>query len=501
MTVNRPRTDAAGMTGGSPGRRALVVLLSLALATGTPIIGLSLVSADTSQTPNDVGHGILGFEAKRSIAIHNNGTPLEHARVPVVFDTAQEVADGDLEPDCSDLRFTPAETPHLSLSYWLDPATCGDSDTTIWIQVPSIPANEAGPEAQVTMFYGEPGMPAGPLDHVPERRSTGPTVNVDSERSLLASSDTDGDGVTDTLEETLCGRPVEQDLIVDTTTGTGTCESSSPPNYTPTSDETWLISPSLVHAGKDRDGDGIPATVNVSYTNVTLNMTETDPVDVRFGGTVQQILDFNDTNANVPAEDYECSLLDVPRGTTAFFPGPDEDDDGYAKFVPVARGNVCSETGQPHPTTDGSVHAVGADLDPDDEDASVPTATQVTSEPVAKNTSFSPDFDDDRLPCRGFVGFVDITFDRETHDYATDTWTQSISYDADADCTDPDKPTRKPHVDFDGDGIPVRTELYICERQLETTALDGYCTDLDTNYHPPDTYHWSVPRDQGLLVS
>lgn len=497
MKVNRSRTDARGMTGGSPGRRALVVLLSLALATSTSIVGLSLVSADTSQIPNDVGHGILGFEAKRSIAIHNNDTVLEDTRVPVVFDTAQEIADGDLEPDCSDLRFTPETTPSQSLAFWLDPATCGDTDTTIWVHVPSIPASEDGPEVELTMFYGEPALDAGPRAQSVDDRVDNLNLNLGSEISLLGSSDGDEDGVSDTLEETLCARPVENELVFDTTSRTGDCESISPANYTPTGDETWLISPSLVHAGEDRDGDGVPATVNLSYTNITLNTTEADPVDVRFGGTIQEKLDLNDTDPTLPATDTPCTTIEAPRGTTSLVKGPDEDGDGVPQNVWVSRGKLCVDPDDGTVDIDPVTFQMSPQLDPDDFDPTVPAGDVITAETVARNATFSLDEDGDRLPCRGFVGFVDVTFHRDDHDWSTNAWTQSIAYDA--DCSDPDQPTEGPDVDLDLDGIPQRLEPFICERQLETTSLDGTCSDLGTNYHPPSAYfHAVAPQDDPI---
>lgn len=478
------------------GGLSTVVLGTLLVVAGGASLASVITTADTSQTPNDVGRGILGFEAQRSIAIHNNDSAFEDVRIPVVFDTAQEIADGDLELDCSDLRFTPDSTPRLSLSYWLDPATCGDFDTTIWVHVPSIPANEPGPEGELTMFYGEPALDAGPRAQSVDDRVHTLDVNLGPETSLLASADSDGDEVSDTLEETLCTRPVEADLILDTSR-TGDCNNGN--DYAPTGDETWLVSPSLAHAGEDRDGDGVPATVNVSYTNVTMNTTEADPVDARFGGTIQERLDLNDTNPNVPATDTPCTVIEAPRGTTSLAIGPDEDGDGVPQNLGLSSGTICVDTTQDSLEIKPAADILGALLDPDDADASVPTADEVTSEQMARNATFSLDQDGDRLPCHGFVGFVDVTFDRDTHEYTTNTWTQSIAYDADADCDDPDAPTEGPDVDLDLDGIPQRLEPSICERQLETASIDGSCNEGGTNYHPPASYYHAVaPQEQPI---
>ncbi|MEA1909146.1 MAG: DUF2341 domain-containing protein, partial [Euryarchaeota archaeon] len=111
------------------------------------LVGLLLLAT----LPASASAGLAGWQYQREIAIQeNSGETLRDYQVLVAL--AGSEFPEDAQPDGDDIRFTDADGRELS--YWVEEFDAGSKRARIWVKVPLIPAND---EAEVTMWYGNPG--------------------------------------------------------------------------------------------------------------------------------------------------------------------------------------------------------------------------------------------------------------------------------------------------------------------------------------------------------
>jgi len=90
------------------------------------------------------------WQYRRPITINNTANSnLTDYQVLVKVDTATLINEGKLRSDCGDIRFVDG-TDETELSYWIE-SGCNTTNTTIWVKVPSIPANSS---VEIWMYYG-----------------------------------------------------------------------------------------------------------------------------------------------------------------------------------------------------------------------------------------------------------------------------------------------------------------------------------------------------------
>ena len=93
------------------------------------------------------------FKYERPITLTNTSADdLTDYQSQLQINTAAMVASGKLKADCADLNFV-ASDGTTTIPYWVEPLTCGTTETLIWVKVPSLPGNGA---ATVYMRYGNP---------------------------------------------------------------------------------------------------------------------------------------------------------------------------------------------------------------------------------------------------------------------------------------------------------------------------------------------------------
>jgi len=86
------------------------------------------------------------------LVIENNSpTALQNHPVCIELNTAVQIANNAMRPDCGDIRVFD-ETGGVRLSYWVDPDTLDSVQTRIWVRIPVIPAQG---ETIVYLHYGD----------------------------------------------------------------------------------------------------------------------------------------------------------------------------------------------------------------------------------------------------------------------------------------------------------------------------------------------------------
>lgn len=326
----------------------------------------------------------------------------------------------------------------------------------------------------------------GNVPLIPERAAE-ITTEVGSAQPLTATQDEDDDGLPDDLEETLCGRQIARDLI-DNATRQETGECSNATDYEPFGEATKLSIPSLVRTGADADNDFVPDNAEIEYTNVTINTSDTPAYDVEHGHLSVDPVDGRDRNASYPAPSVVCTPLDVPANSSAVSIGRDSDGDGFPSYVHVARPEVCYDESDPHdPDIQPGPVEKNWTVDPDDDSATDPVEDTIQVNEIPVSAEFSNDFDLDHIPCTGNVTYLNLTFESDDPGLPTqETWTEETEFDT--DCNNQDDPVLFSTLDEDGDLVPDDAESHVCGVETSATSLDGFCTDLGTNYHPPSWY-------------
>jgi len=93
------------------------------------------------------------WEYRKAITVTDtSGSDLADFQVLVEFDFQSLISAGSMNSDCSDLRFADSSGAQ-ELSYWVE-SGCGTTNTKVWVNVPSVPANSS---VDIHMYYGNPG--------------------------------------------------------------------------------------------------------------------------------------------------------------------------------------------------------------------------------------------------------------------------------------------------------------------------------------------------------
>ncbi|MCD6229663.1 MAG: DUF2341 domain-containing protein, partial [Candidatus Diapherotrites archaeon] len=93
------------------------------------------------------------WEYRKVITVTDtSGSDLADFQVLVEFDFQSLISAGSMNSDCSDLRFADSSGAQ-ELSYWVE-SGCGTTNTKVWVNVPSVPANSS---VDIHMYYGNPG--------------------------------------------------------------------------------------------------------------------------------------------------------------------------------------------------------------------------------------------------------------------------------------------------------------------------------------------------------
>lgn len=119
-------------------------LAVLVLAVAIPIGLVMMQNAEEAEA----GWFDQGWGFRKKIPIANSGSAQTDFQVQITLDTTALVSAGKLQSDCDDIRFT--DIKGKVLSYWLEPSTCNNANTKVWVKVPSIPTSGA----DVYFYYG-----------------------------------------------------------------------------------------------------------------------------------------------------------------------------------------------------------------------------------------------------------------------------------------------------------------------------------------------------------
>lgn len=189
-------------------------------------------------------------------------------------------------------------------------------------------------------------------------RASGEAANVVVTTTFAGSEinpDSDGDGVADFIEGEICGRPVTRNAVNSQGTTLGACPSST--NYVPPNTAITAEVPTWAEVGPDQDEDGIPGSVMITWTTVTVDPLS--PSVVTWGVSRQQSgeLDPDDDDAQnpLPTQELVDRLLDLVGEVHDLL---DLDRDGVPD---AAEPGLCEVENQNSPA-DGT--CVGSDYTP-----------------------------------------------------------------------------------------------------------------------------------------
>jgi hypothetical protein len=425
------------------------------------------------------GLGYAGYAYTRPITVTNDGSGLSDQPVEVALDTASLINAGKLQADCDDLRFTTAGNATL-LDHEVT-SGCDTSDTSVWVNVPDVPNGTS----TIRVYYGDVyGGSDAAVDPVNESDTADPqpTTFVGAEEAFTDPTDADGDGIPDRLEATLCSVSGAREQI-DSAASIGRCASDTDYQPRPSPYPYTIRVPQWVNQGPDVDGDDLPATVAIEWLHVTIASQDAEAPHVWNAGATHHTIDPADHDSTQPSIDTVCEP--VPRQTSLAYSGGDDDGDNVPDDVQNAGADVCVSS------SDGSVSVNSASrvrewtMDSDDLDASAPNTTLPSARPIPVEVDWSQDRDADGLPGREEIDQLRATWDTVRSETILEDIDRGVLFDPD------DQDAREPlnaGLDLDGDDVPQLNERHACEVQDESTNLDGFCTDLGTNYHPPQGY-------------
>jgi cysteine-rich repeat protein len=117
-----------------------------------PIVSFLLLLGTAAQAQPAGWTGLREFQI-----VNDSAADLTDYQVPVDFDSAALIAQGEMSPSGDDLRFA-ADCGATPLDYWLDPTTLDTSATRVWVKVPLLKANATTP---IEMFTGNPDAQPG----------------------------------------------------------------------------------------------------------------------------------------------------------------------------------------------------------------------------------------------------------------------------------------------------------------------------------------------------
>ncbi|MBD3249198.1 DUF2341 domain-containing protein [Candidatus Woesearchaeota archaeon] len=192
-----------------------------------PSLNIQLVDPDSnvSWTQNKFGNFTVNFSCNdydcgevnvtldplaewsnsKLVKIDNAGnTELINNSVKIIFDTQSEIAEGDMQDDCDDIRFMDTDDS-TALDYWLDSDTCDTEETEIWVKIPSIDSNSIkyiylymGNESAEQGSDAKGVFPNQNINH-PDLSGYTDVIYVDAE----LGNDISGDGSLDNPYQTL----------------------------------------------------------------------------------------------------------------------------------------------------------------------------------------------------------------------------------------------------------------------------------------------------------
>jgi len=310
------------------------------------------------------------------------------------------------------------------------------------------------------------------------------TFQTTGEVSVLPQADTDGDKIPDALESFLCGPRYSWNFDLP---GYARCETGNlqPPPF-----------PSTYHlfmdawAGPDGDGDGLISVADVFLSRLLLNPAASEATLLPIP-TTQVNFDLYEDDEPQPRGflgspgSGACTLL-TPVG--AFVAGDaDADGDGFPSAAAVALSGVCAYVDNPGVVEFGwSPYHYTLWVDPDDGDATLPTANEVSTAPVPVAIGFGPDADRDGIVAEMRVDSVTFTYSRRSSAPPTEH-VATASRILDPDEADPESPIPYLAVDLDSDRIPDTAEAYLCLHEDQGTVRDGYCW-AGADYVAPTSY-------------
>jgi hypothetical protein len=425
------------------------------------------------------GLGRAGYAFRRTIVVENDGPQLSDPTVEVVLDTAALVSQEKLQADCDDLRFT---ATIQQASHLLDhevASSCDTNATEVGVDVPSVPSGKS----TFQLFYGDRyGGSDAPVDPVDPPAQSQLSVSVGTEQAYTSTNDADGDGLPDTLEQTLCS-PGEAFELIRGGDNIGACRSETDYVAQPMPFPYTLQIPQWTTLGPDHDGDGVPGTLAAEWFHVTFSPKDPKSPFAWNGGVTTHKLDPDDSDPGTPTGDEACVV--IPRQTTITFSG-DTDGDGVPHEVQNHGPEVCMQVDKPGSREIGTTERTREwTLDPDDLDPARPNTSLPSTEGIPTWAAWDRDRDGDGLPARGTIDQFTLTFD--TRRLETNLAPSQETTVWDADDQDDRRPPSIP-VDVDGDHVPETNELHACEAEDPRTTLDGFCTNLGTNYHPARGY-------------
>ena len=154
-------------------------------------------------TPHTItGRGFGPDEWTIPLKMENTtGEDLNHAPVPVIFNSREHIERGRMNPDCSDLRILHWETGR-ELKYWIESGSNSEA-TLLWVKYgddsPLVNRFSHLDESGYYLSFGEPGResssnPAIVYDYFPELLDEGLKVWVSANR--LAETQQDGDPIS-----------------------------------------------------------------------------------------------------------------------------------------------------------------------------------------------------------------------------------------------------------------------------------------------------------------
>jgi hypothetical protein len=113
-----------------------------------------IIYASNSTSSTSACYFLSGWLYYRPILINNTQNPNNLTNYPILvtLNTQALIQQGEMRPDCGDIRFTESDGTTL-LNYWIVPNTCNTTNTSIWVNVPFIPG---GSTETIYLWYGNP---------------------------------------------------------------------------------------------------------------------------------------------------------------------------------------------------------------------------------------------------------------------------------------------------------------------------------------------------------
>jgi len=127
-------------------RKKLIAIIMIAIVAA----GFSYLFFSRNTPKAEAGWFDESWLYRQLVDITNSGSDQTDYQAMITFDSATLIVAGKMQDDCDDIRVTDINGKLLSL--WIEPGTCDDSATRVWIKVPSIPASAAS----VYLYYGNP---------------------------------------------------------------------------------------------------------------------------------------------------------------------------------------------------------------------------------------------------------------------------------------------------------------------------------------------------------